>query len=202
MNLIFICSKDFGMAEEICLKVQCYLPNLIAKTEIIRCETFERIFSFQYSEIVPLIERVADPDWQSDVVMVVIQGSLYFDDIDLSAAVGSTMDYLTLQKDGTTRPFSKMPKLGAQFLPRNMSDEPSQDVEYWARLGVQMILQYFCIPKKHDENCFFHAKEYGKATVEDCHLDYCPKCREFMLQVKDPIDFAGLFAKMNEIYQT
>ncbi|MDP2731464.1 MAG: hypothetical protein Q8O55_13445 [Dehalococcoidales bacterium] len=74
-------------------------------------------------------ERVAEPDWQGDIIMVVISGSLYFTDIELSEAVGCTMDYLTLQKDGTTKPFSKMPKLGAQFLPRNMSEEPRRDVE-------------------------------------------------------------------------
>ena len=125
---------------------------------------------------------------------------MYFEDIELPEVVGCTMDYLTLQKDGTAKPFSKMPKLGAQFLPQNMSEEPRCDVEYWAKLGVQMILQYFCIPKQHDENCFFHAKEYGKATVEDSRLDYCPKCREFMAHLKAPLDFGKLFEKMEKIY--
>ncbi|MHB8093278.1 MAG: hypothetical protein ACYDH8_17025 [Syntrophales bacterium] len=182
------------------MKVQGYLPNLIGKTEIIGSDVFKRIFSFQTTEIVPLVEWVAKPDWQGDIVMVVIQGSLYFEDIELPEVVGCTMDYLTLQKDGTAKPFSKMPKLGAQFLPQNMSEPCRQDVEYWAKLGVQMILEYFCIPKQHDEKCFFHAKEYGKATVEDSRLDYCPKCREFMAHLKAPLDFGKLFKKMEKIY--
>jgi len=147
-----------------------------------------------------MVEKVAEPDWQGDIVLVVIRDSLYFADIELSEAVGCTMDYLTLKTDGTTKPFSKMPKLGAQFLPRNMSEEPRRDVEYWAKLGVEEILHYFCIPEQHDENCFFHAKEFGKATVEDCRRDYCPKCREFMVHLKDPLDFGELFERMEEIY--
>ena len=162
MNLKFICSEDFGMAGEICLKVQGYLPNLIGKTEIIRSEVFKRIFSFQTSEIVPLVERVAKPDWQGDIVMVVIQGSLYFEDIELPEVVGGTMDYLTLQKDGTTKPFSKMPKLGAQFLPQNMSEPCRQDVEYWAKVGVQMILETFASLSSIMRTAFFTPKSMAR----------------------------------------
>ena len=198
MNLKFICSEDFGIAGEICLKVQGYLPNLISKIEIIGSDAFKGIF--ETWEIVPMVERIAEPDWQGDIILVVIWGSLYFADIELSEAVGCTLDYLTLKGDGTTKPFSKMPKLGAQFLPRNMSEEPRRDVEYWAKLGVEEILHYFGIPEQHDENCFFHAKEFGKATVEDCRRDYCPKCREFMAHLKKPLDFGKLFEKMEGIY--
>ena len=75
------------------------------------------------------------------------------------------------------------------------------DVQYWAKVGVEEILHYFGIPEQHDENCFFHAKEFGKATVEDCWKDYCPKCREFMQQLKYPLDFEKLFMKVEEIYE-
>jgi hypothetical protein len=36
--------------------------------------------------------------------------------------------------------------------------------------------------------------------VEDCRQDYCPKCREFMAHLKDPLDFGKLFERMEEIY--
>ena len=96
MNLKFICSEDFEIAGEICLKVQGYLPNLISKIEIIGSDVFKGIF--ETWEIVPMVERVAEPDWQGDIILVVIWGSLYFADIELSEAVGCTLDYLTLQK--------------------------------------------------------------------------------------------------------
>jgi len=39
MNLKFICSEGFKIAEEICGRVQGYLPNLIHDIEIIRTRT-------------------------------------------------------------------------------------------------------------------------------------------------------------------
>ena len=51
MNLKFICSEDFGIAGEICLKVRGYLPNLISKIEIIGNDAFKGIFETR--EIVP-----------------------------------------------------------------------------------------------------------------------------------------------------
>jgi hypothetical protein len=53
MNLKFICSEDFGIAEEIYLKVQGYLPNLISKIEIIGSDAFKGIF--ETWEIVPMV---------------------------------------------------------------------------------------------------------------------------------------------------
>ena len=199
MYLKFICSEEFDSAEEIGTTIQEYLPNLIHDREIIRTEAFRGIFDTR--SILPMIEGMAEPDWDKDIVVVVIYGSLYFADIELFEAVGRTLDYLPLKRDGRAQPFSEMPKLGAQLLPNNMSEEPRGDVGYWAKLGVEEILHYFIIPEQHDENCFFHPKECGKATVEDCWKDYCPKCREFMRQIKDPVDFGVLFAKMQEIYE-
>jgi len=43
-----------------------------------------------------LVKRVAEPDWQGDIIMGIISGSLYFADIELSEAVDCTLDYLTL----------------------------------------------------------------------------------------------------------
>ena len=56
------------------LKNQGYLPNLVSKTEIIRSDAFKG--AFETREIVPMVERVAEPDWQGDIIMVVISGSL------------------------------------------------------------------------------------------------------------------------------
>jgi len=178
MYLKFVCSEEFEVAGEICSRVQAYLPNLIQDTEIIRSDAFQGIFDTR--RILPMIERIVKPDWESDIVLVVIYGSLYFADIELFEAVGCTLEYLPIKADGTAKPFSKMPKLGAQLLPNNMSEEPRGDVGYWAKLGVEELLHYFRIPEKHDEGCFFHSKEFGKSTVEDCWRDYCPKCLEFM----------------------
>jgi len=199
MNLKFVCSEEFEIAGEICNRMQGYLPNLISKIEIIRSDAFEGIFDIQ--SILPMIERLVAPDWESDIVIVVIYGSLYLADIELFEAVGQTLDYMPLTEDDTAKQLSKMPKIGAQLLPNNMSEEPRGDVQYWAKVGVEEILHYFGIPEQHDENCFFHPKEFGKAAVEDCWKDYCPKCREFMQQLKYPLDFEKLFMKVEEIYE-
>jgi len=198
MNLKFVCSDDFEIAAEICHRIQGYLPNLVHDVGVIRTEAFNGVFSTW--EILPKIERVAKPDWEHDIVLVVIQGSVYFTDIELYDEVASTLDYL-VQRGDRIEPFSERPKIGGQYLPGNMSKELKGAVEYWAKLGVEEILHYFGIPEQHDENCFFHPKEYGKATVEDGKKDYCPKCQRFMRQLEAPLDFDKLYTRVKEIYE-
>ena len=199
MNLKFVCSEKFELAGKICNKMKGYLPNLIGKIEIVRNDAFRGIFDFQ--DILPRVESAVRPDWEREIVVVVIEGSLYFADLELFEPVAMTLDYLPSRKARGKSFLSKRPKVGALLLPNNMSDEPRGSVEYWAKLGVEEILHYFGIPEQHDENCFFHAKEFGKATLEDCWKNYCPKCREFMQQLKYPLDFEKLFVKMDEIYE-
>ena len=199
MNLKFICSKKFELAGEICNRMQGYLPNLIGKIEIVRNDAFMGIFDCQ--DIIPMVESAVRPDWEREIVMVVIEGSLYFADLEMFAPVAMTLDYLPSKEARGKGFLSKRPKVGGLLLPNNMSEEPRDNVEYWAKAGVEEILHYFGIPEQHDENCFFHAKEFGKATLEDCWKDYCPKCREFMRQLKYPLDFEKLFVKMEEIYE-
>ena len=198
MKLKFICSKDFEAAEEISKRVQEYLPNLVDSIEINNSNTFKGIF--ETWEVLPMIEEIIKPNWERDIVIVVIYGSLYLADLELFEATGCTLDYFRLNKDGTTKLYSKTPKLGAQLLPNNMSEEPRGDTEYWAKLGVEEILHYFSIPEAHDESCFFHAKAFGKGTVEDCRREYCSKCREFLRQLKDPLDFDKLSERVERIY--
>ena len=198
MNLKFICHEGFEIANEVCDRIQGYLPNLVHDVGVIRTEAFNGVFSTW--EILPKIERVAKPDWEHDIVLVVIQGSVYFTDIELYDEVASTLDYL-IQRGDRIEPFSERPKIGGQYLPGNMSKELKGAVEYWAKLGVEEILHYFGIPEQHDENCFFHPKEYGKATVEDGKKDYCPKCRKFMLHLESPRNFDDLSAQARETYE-
>jgi len=61
MNLKFICHEEFKFAEEICIKIKGYLPNLIHKAEITRTDDFIGIF--QTWDILPKIERIAKPNW-------------------------------------------------------------------------------------------------------------------------------------------
>jgi len=199
MKLKFICAEGFDSAGEICNRMQGYLPNLIGNIEIVRSKAFQGIFETWH--ILAMIERMVKPDWDNEIVLVVIYGSLYFGEVEMYDAVACTLDYLPSRDDAYIRGLSERPKLGGQLLPNNMSEEPRGDVEYWAKLGVEEILHYFGIPKQHDENCFFHAKEFGKGTVEDCWKDYCPKCREFMRQLEDPLDFGKLFVGVEEIYE-
>ena len=198
MKLKFICSEKIEAAEKICNRVREYLPNLVGNIEIISSNAFKGIF--ETWEVLPLIDEVIKPDWERDIVIVVINGSLYLADLELFEAVGCTLDYFRLNKDGTTKLYSKMPKLGAQLLPNNMSEELRGDAEYWAKVGVEEILHYFSIPEAHDESCFFHAKAFGKGTVEDCRREYCSKCREFLRQLKDPLDFDKLSERVERIY--
>jgi hypothetical protein len=199
MNLKFVCSEKFEIAVEMCNRIQVYLPNLIGNIEIIRTDTFKGIFYIQ--EILPMIEGAIKPDWEREIVLVVIYRSLYFADLEMSEPVAMTLDYLPSKEARGKSFLSKRPKIGGLLLPNNMSEEPRGNVEYWAKTAVEEILHYFSIPELHDENCFFHSKEFGKAGLEDCWNDYCPKCREFMRQLRYPLDFEKLFVKMEEIYE-
>ena len=198
MYLKFICPDGFELSAGICSQIQSYLPNFIQSIEIIRSDIFRGVFD--RLSIVPMIEGVVEVDWKRDVVLMVIHGALYFADIELSEAVGCTLEGLPVGAGGTAKPFAKMPRLGAIFLPNNMSKAPRADAGYWAKLGMEEILHYFRVPEQHDEGCFFHAKAFGEATVADCYKDYCLKCRRFMGELKDPLDFGKLFVKMQEMY--
>jgi hypothetical protein len=60
MNLKFICSEGFKIAEGICHRVQEYLPNLVHEIEIIRTDVFKG--TFQTWSIPPMIERTVEPE--------------------------------------------------------------------------------------------------------------------------------------------
>lgn len=197
MNLKFICHEGFELAEEICHRVQGYLPNLIHDIEVIRTDAFKG--TFQEWSIPPMIERTVEPDWENDIVFVVTDGELYFADLELSG-VAYILDPLILKSDETTRPSSGRPKVGVHYVPNNMPNELRGDVGYWAKLGVEKCLWYLRVPPQHDESCFFLPKE-GRITVEDRRKDYCPKCQKFMLQLEAPLDFDKLTARAEEIYE-
>jgi hypothetical protein len=198
MNLKFICHEGFEIAAEICQRIQEYLPNLIHETEVIRTDVFTgTLYTW---EVLPAVERTTDPDWENDIVLVESDGELYLADLEVPGPT-HVLDPLILKEDGTTRPTSGRPKLGVHYVPINMPQELRGNGEYWAKLGLEGILWYLGVPKQHDENCFFHPKEYGKATVEDHQKDFCPKCQKFMLQLKAPLDFDRLYTRVEEIYE-
>lgn len=197
MNLKFICHEGFKLAEEICRRVQGYLPNLVRNIEIIRTDAFTgTLYTW---EVLPLVERTVEPDWEDDIILVVSDGELYLADVEIPGTA-HILDPLILKSDGTTRPSSGRPKVGVHFLPINMVEELRGDVGYWAKLGVEKCLWCLRVPPQHDESCFFLPKE-GRITVEDRRKDYCPKCREFMLQLEPPLDFDELTARAEEIYE-
>lgn len=197
MKLRFICSESFGLATNVCRRIQQFLPRLVTSIEIVRTDVFTG--TFQLSSVPRIIERTAEPDWEQEIVFVVIDGSLYLADLELYE-VAFTLERFTLESDGSTRPLSVRPKLGGLFLPNNMSDQLRMDVDYWAKAGVEEILHCFGIPEHHDEHCFFHSKNYGDYAVEDSRLGYCLKCREFMLQLEAPIDHVELHSSVDDIY--
>lgn len=94
MNLKFACSDQFESAEEIAKGIQGYLPKLIQNVDIVRTEALVGIF--QVWDARSRIERVIQPDWERDVVFVVIRGSLYFADLELFDLAGSTLNLLQL----------------------------------------------------------------------------------------------------------
>lgn len=96
MNLKFICSEGFEIAGEICNGMQGYLPNLIGNIEIVSSDTFKGIFYMQ--EILYMIERAVKPDWEREIVLVVIYGSLYFADLEMFEPVAMTLDYRPLKE--------------------------------------------------------------------------------------------------------
>jgi len=197
MNLKFVCSEKLAPAEEIAKGIRYYLPNLIQDIEMVRTEAF--VGTFQVWDVHSRIERIVKPNWEGDIVLVLIYGSLYFADLELFGVAASTLGLLRL--GSTTRPTSESAEIGGIFLPRNMFKELKRDVGYWIKLGIDEVLHYFGVPEQHDENCFFHAKAYGQDTVEDGRKDFCPKCRELMLQLEDPLDFDEIFAKVEDIYE-
>jgi len=74
MNLKFICSEKLAPAEEIAKGIRYYLPNLIQDIEVVRTEAF--VGTFQVWDVHSRIERIGKPDWERDIVFVVIHGSL------------------------------------------------------------------------------------------------------------------------------
>ena len=101
--------------------------------------------------------------------------------------------------------------MGGLFLPQNTFKELRGDKDYWVKTGVEEILHCFGAPEQHDEDCFFHSKAWGQPcaqkglqgqdTVEDGRKDFCPKCRQLMLQLEDPLDFDHISARVEDIYR-
>ena len=150
-------------------------------------------------QVAGIAERIVKPDWERDVVFVVIQGSLYFADLELFELAGSTLNLLQL--GSTATPPSERPRIGGLFLPQNTFKELRDDKDYWVKTGVEEILHCFGVPEQHDEDCFFHPKAWGQVTAEDGRMDFCPKCRQLMLQLEDPLDFDHISARVEEIYR-
>jgi len=197
MNLKFACSDQFEWAEEIARGIQGYLPNLIQNVDIVRTEAFVGISEVRDAR--SKVERIIKPDWERDVVFVVIQGSLYFADLELFELAGSTLNVLHMGSIAV--PPSDRPWLGGLFLPQNMFKELRGDKDYWVKTGVEEILHCFGVPELHDEDCFFHPKAWGQVTAEDGRKDFCPKCRQLMLQLEDPLDFDQISARVEDIYR-
>ena len=114
-----------------------------------------------------------------------------------------------LQMGSIATPPSDRPRLGGLFLPQNTFKELRGDKDYWVKTGVEEILHCFGVPEQHDEDCFFHSEAWGQAwteqserhTVEDGSKDFCPKCRQLMLQLEDPLDFDEISARVEDIYR-
>jgi len=114
-----------------------------------------------------------------------------------------------LQMGSIATPPSDRPRLGGLFLPQNTFKELRGDKDYWVKTGVEEILHCFGVPEQHDEDCFFHSKAWGQAwteqserhTVEDGRKDFCPQCRQLMLQLEDPLDFDDISARVEDIYR-
>jgi len=49
--------------------IQRYLPNLIYNMKIIRTDAFRG--TFETWSILPMIERMVEPDWDKDIVLIV-----------------------------------------------------------------------------------------------------------------------------------
>jgi hypothetical protein len=147
VNLKFACSDQFESAEEIAKGIQGYLPNLIQNVEILRTEAFVGIF--QVWDARSKIERIIKPHWKRDVVFVVIQGSLYFTDLELFDVASSTLNLLQLGCIPT--PPSERLRIGGLFLPQNMFKELRGDKDYWVKTGVEEILHCFGVPEQQVE---------------------------------------------------
>lgn len=124
MNSNFVCSQKLEPAEEIARGIQYYLPNLIQDTEVVRTEAF--VGTYHIWDARSRIERIGKPDWERDIVLVVIHASLYFADLELFDVAASTLDLL--QIGSITKPSSKRLKIGGLYLPRNMFKELRGDV--------------------------------------------------------------------------
>jgi len=94
MNSEFVCSEKLAPAEEIAKGIRYYLPNLIQDIEMVRTEAF--VGTFQVWDVHSRIERIGKPNWQGDIVLVLIYGSLYFADLELFDVAASTLDLLQI----------------------------------------------------------------------------------------------------------
>lgn len=107
-------------------------------------------------------------------MLVVVEDPMYFADLELYEAA-STLDYLVWRDGRRTTPYPARPKIGARYLPHNMSPELRADAEFWAKVGAEEILHYFGVPEHHDPGCFFHPEGLGRVILEDARKEYCPR---------------------------
>jgi len=149
MRLKFVCPSDFEQAHIICAQIRKNLPNLLDDVQIIR--TNAQPLSMITWEMLPYVEKIAQPNWEQDIVLAVITARVSLADMEVSASGGS-FDLLA-HRDSRDKLYSSHPKIGGYYLPRNMPAIAATDIGYWVKVGMGELLHYFGIPEEHDGEC-------------------------------------------------
>lgn len=195
MRLILAYPPNFANPKGISDRIKGYFPKLITAQHFVESSGLSQ--GLQAEDITATIERIARPNWESDIVIAALSGPICaYGEILLEDCAGTIQgfyprEYLVLAEN---------PKIAGYY---NMSIVRRlglhENIEFMAKVAAEEMLHAFGVPKWHDAACFFHP--HKSFSIASCGYEYCNKCLSFMATLSEPVNFQAIHRMVDTLYQ-
>lgn len=194
MRLVLACPPKFTNSREISERIKRYFPSLITTYDLVESKALVGVFKAE--KIVETAQRIAQPNWESDIVFMALSGPIYTCEELLLENCGATLQQFRL---GAERSLPRVPKFGGYFnLPGIRRLGLSEDVRFLSKLAAEEILHMFDVPEGHDPLCFSHPEvRLSKASHE---YEYCQKCLRLMGSLAEPLNHEEIYRFVDELF--
>lgn len=192
-----VCPEDLQIASEISDKIENYFSNLIQPPKIIYTNAFNSVI-LETDQVENKLEEVTNPNWQEDIIVNFVNGMVKHQNIDINVHA-YPLNYYTRETLPALFKIRNLKKGGHIILGNIVEDELKENVDYLAKLGTEQFHRLIGI-LPHDKNCFTFYSKSGIIPDEVIENDYCPKCKEFMDRLSNPLDYRQISKLKREIY--
>jgi len=194
MRLVLGYPPNLANPKGISDRVKGYFPSLVTAQHFVESSDLSQYL--QAEDIAGTVERVTQPNWQTDIVIVALSGPICaYGEMLLEDCAGTIQGFYT----GKYPVLSENPKIGGYY---NMSIVRRlglhENIGFLAKVAAEEMLHVFGVPKWHDAACFFHP--HKSFTIASCGYEYCNKCLSFMATLSEPLNFPAVHRMVGTIY--